>query len=227
MINARPLILSLPLIAVFLLAPSAVSPGNEKAGDQNAVDDPMHWDKYEHEVGNDRFSRAYIDSVMAARNTKDNHGLGNEVSLPYQREKLVFDGGWGVLRAGWGMLVTEPAPSDPSTVNFIGKVFSNSFVSAFYKVRDYVQAHCDASNLYPLFFEQHISEGRYTDQRWTIFDHRNLLQSSVPARFWFPWSDASVLMNLIRPMKLPSPSIPSVPSPPVRTSRSTGQSTRT
>lgn len=116
---------------------------------------------------------AYIDSVMAARNTKDNHGLGNEVSLPYQREKLVFDGGWGVLRAGWGMLVTEPAPSDPSTVNFIGKVFSNSFVSAFYKVRDYVQAHCDASNLYPLFFEQHISEGRYTDQRWTIFDHRN------------------------------------------------------
>jgi hypothetical protein len=46
-------------------------------------------------------------------------------------------------------------------------------VSAFYKVRDFVQSQVDARGLYPLVFEQQILEGRYKTARWTVYDHVN------------------------------------------------------
>jgi hypothetical protein len=144
-----------------------------RADEQPPEDEQWKWDGYESEVGHDRFSAAYRDSLMADRGVGDNRGMGDPVTVPYGRERLVFDGGWGFLRAGWALIIFEKEPGDSATVNVIGKVFTNSFVSTFYKVRDYVHAYCDARSLYPLFFEQHIQEGRYSDERWTIFDHAN------------------------------------------------------
>jgi hypothetical protein len=134
-------------------------------------DEPMRWDRAEAELGDERFSQQYIDSVKDAKEVGDNLGLGKPAKLPFTREKLVFDGGWGFIRAGWAILEASP-DEDSSIMNFSGKVLSNNFVSAFYRVRDYVQAHCDSRSLYPLFFEQHIEEGRYEDERWTLFDHK-------------------------------------------------------
>jgi hypothetical protein len=135
-------------------------------------DDVTRWDKAEADLVVELYGQPYVDSVKLAKGVGENRGLGDPVAVPYRREKLVFDGGWGFLRAGWAILFAE-ADEEGGIYNFIGKVLSNNFVSAFYKVRDYVHAYCDMRSLYPLFFEQHIEEGRYRDHRWTLFDHNN------------------------------------------------------
>ncbi|MBD3391128.1 MAG: DUF3108 domain-containing protein [Chitinivibrionales bacterium] len=142
------------------------------AGPDSDDDDPMRWDRAEAQLVLERYPREYIDSVMAAKGVGDNRGMGDSVSLPFTYEKLVFDGGWGFLRAGWGILIAE-RDDDSAVYHFIGKVLSNNFVSTFYKVRDYIHTVCDANSLYPLLFEQHIQEGRYGDHRWNLYDHQN------------------------------------------------------
>jgi len=143
------------------------------SGHTGGYRDEYRWDKYEDEVGHDRYPASFIDSIKQAKGFGDYRGLGPPVKIPYTREKLVFDGGWGFLRAGWAILIGERDTVDTTMFHQIGKVFSNAFVSTFYKVRDYVHSHTDYATLYPILFEQHIQEGRYTDHRWTLFDHRN------------------------------------------------------
>jgi hypothetical protein len=137
------------------------------------IEDENRWEQHENEVGGNRYSGSFIDSLKTAKGFKDTLFETDAVVIPYKREKLVFDGGWGFLRAGWGILVAERDSIDPSFIHHHGKAISNNFVSTFYPVRDYIHASCRVSNLYTDFFEQHISEGRFTDSRWALFDHGN------------------------------------------------------
>jgi hypothetical protein len=134
-------------------------------------DDDMRWETAESEVKETRYPATFLDSLAKANNAPTQKGLRTYRKWPFQnREKLVFDGGWGFARAGF-LILSAQADDDPSVMALSGKVATNNFASAFYKVRDYVFSYADADGMYPLFFEQHIAEGKYRDHRWTLYDH--------------------------------------------------------
>jgi len=136
------------------------------------ADDEMRWEDAENEVTTTRFPDSFIDSIYVANNIPDQSGLGTPVRLPFKRrEKLVFDGGWGFIRAGFLILESYPDSVREDRFHFTGKVVTNNFVSAFYKVRDYIHSEVDYKSLYPYVFEQRVQEGKYQAQRWTVFDH--------------------------------------------------------
>jgi hypothetical protein len=136
--------------------------------------DEMRWDDAEKEVGHTRIPQAFFDSVSAIHGVGDSRGLRLGNKLPFLvTEKLVFDGGWGFIRAGFAILSAGYSPDDTSRILLSGKVVTNNFVSSFYKVRDFVLSVNDSRGLYPLTFEQHVQEGRYRATRWTLFDQVN------------------------------------------------------
>ncbi len=135
--------------------------------------DDMRWDEAENEVAEVPFKESFIDSIREANDITNYRGLRDSKSLPFSgTEKLVYDAGWGFIRAGFAILTAFPDKVNSRKMNFVGKVVTNNFVSAFYKVRDYVHAHVDAEGLYPYLFEQHMHEGDYEAKRWTIFDQQ-------------------------------------------------------
>ncbi len=137
--------------------------------------DEMRWDRAEKEVGTRNYSKEMKDSIFNVYNIKSYKGLRNlsDHTLPFSKsEKLVYDGGWGFLRAGFGIF-NATIDKDNARININGKAFSNNFVSAFYKIRDYASTIIDLTGLYPYFFEQHIEENRYKKSSWTIYDHKN------------------------------------------------------
>ena len=86
-------------------------------------------------------------------------------------ETLVYKVGWGPFNAGY-VVITTLYDSTRGTVTVGAKALSNNFVSAFYRMRDYVISTLDARGLYPLFFEQHLREGRrYRANEYLLFDH--------------------------------------------------------
>lgn len=145
----------------------------ESRGDRDE-DDEMRWEEAENEVGHLRFPGSFFDSVRTANGIPDNRGLRKYGKLPFTgKEKLVFDGGWGFIRAGYAILEAGNSREDPSILLLSGKVVTNNFVSAFYKVRDFVLSVTDAQGLYPYTFEQDVREGKYRTRRWTVYDHVN------------------------------------------------------
>jgi hypothetical protein len=89
----------------------------------------------------------------------------------FNNETLVFDIGWGPFKAGYVILNAEP-DTLRHTLRIGGKALSNKFVGAFYRMRDYIISTIDAKGLYPLFFEQHLREGkRYKSDGWILYDH--------------------------------------------------------
>jgi hypothetical protein len=147
----------------------------------------MKWTKAEKEVGGTTFSEVFKDSLQNVYNIETFSGLRE---LPENRlglkkgEKLVYDAGWGFLRAGFAILDTKIRDS---TIRIEGKAVTNNFVSTIFKVRDYASVIIDLKGLYPCFFEQHIKETKYKTtlegnktvvkekvyerHNWTIFDH--------------------------------------------------------
>lgn len=137
--------------------------------------DKMRWDRAEKEVGKSFYLKEFKDSISNANNVTNIRDL-RQLSghpLPFlKREKLVYKGGWGFINAGFGIF---DANIDEQTglLKITGKAVTNNFVSAFYKVRDYVQTIIDIKGFYPIFFEQHIRENRYKKNTWIIFDHEH------------------------------------------------------
>jgi hypothetical protein len=86
-------------------------------------------------------------------------------------EILVYDVGWGPFKAGYVVLTAEPDGAT-RTIRLDGKALSRGFVSTFYRMRDNVVSTVDADGLYPLFFEQHLREGKhFKADTWILFDH--------------------------------------------------------
>ncbi len=136
------------------------------AGDQE------DWRVLESQVVERQYRKEYIDSIRDVYNVEDQRGLTRQIqgSFPVKKhEKLVFVLSWGFAKAGYA--IYESTVED-ETIEIEGKAVTNKFVSAFYKVRDYIHGSIDRDNLYPYFFEQHIREKRYRAHRWTMFDHK-------------------------------------------------------
>ncbi|KMQ50666.1 hypothetical protein CHISP_2349 [Chitinispirillum alkaliphilum] len=90
---------------------------------------------------------------------------------PFARgEKLVYEVSWGLFRAGFLVVNTEYQPHS-NMIRVGAKAISNNFISAFYRVRDYIISWIDADGLYPVFFEQHIRERNKQTDGYVIFDH--------------------------------------------------------
>jgi hypothetical protein len=124
----------------------------------------------------------FVDSLPFSSKTIDSIKKSFNVSFPaaplrtgpdrdfFKSETLVYDIGWGPFKAGY-VVLTATADTVSRTIKLGGKGLSNGFVSTFYMMRDYVISTIDAKGLYPLFFEQHLREGkRYRSDGWILFD---------------------------------------------------------
>lgn len=132
----------------------------------------MRWEKAEKMVGTSVFTVEFKDSIRQVFNVTDGRRLRNAANkrLPFKREKLVYNGGWGFIKAGFGIF--DMNFDEKQDLIFVeGKAVTNNFVSAFFKVRDYSQTIIDGQGLYPLFFEQHVRENRYRKDTWIMYHH--------------------------------------------------------
>lgn len=126
------------------------------------------WYELEKEVQFEPWSEKRIDSIRAEYGvTKLEKGRTVECTLP-RRCKSVYKINWGAANAGYA-IIEDKRNDEHFTIS--GKMVTNKFISAFYRVRDYVYTVGDANGLYPHFFEQHIEEKDYRKKRWTLYDH--------------------------------------------------------
>ena len=197
----RPAILSLSLLFLTACLVAVVS-------SDSGEEDDFRWEDAAREVADLPYKQKFFDSLHAAYNVAR---LDKPLRIApendfFRGETLVYDVGWGVFKAGSVILTTEPDTAK-KIIRICGKALSNSFVSTFYRMRDYVISTVDASGLYPLFFEQHLREGKkYKSDGWILYDHvrgkvyvkeRHLKTLDAPA---FVNDYLSVLYN-VRTMK--------------------------
>jgi hypothetical protein len=148
---------------LFFLVPGFVYPGT---GDEDAS-----WRKA---ISDDQYPPLYtddfIDSLFSEKEATIAQNFCSVESKPFcAGETLVYNMGWGLLHAGYALLTTAPDTVNGTTV-IIGKGATNSFFSNFYKIRDHYRTIIDQEGLYPLFFEQHVREGKYRSNRWELYD---------------------------------------------------------
>lgn len=138
---------------------------------KSADNDDINWEQTSKEVDDLPYSSKFIDSVKNVHSfSPDNRSIRKLAVQKKQEETLVYEIGWGPVKAGYIILSTDFNQAD-NTIILGGKALSNNFVSAFYKMRDYLLSTIDADGLYPLFFEQHLREGKkYKADRWMLFD---------------------------------------------------------
>ncbi len=143
--------------------------------DNGDKDDDLRWEKAEKLVGDTAFSQEFKDSISKVFSIGEQKGLRTltDNKLPFlKREKVVYNGGWGFIKAGFAIMEAHINEGN-NEVLIEGKAVSNNFVSAFFTIRDYACAYVDLKGLYPLFFEQHIRENRYQKDDWVLYDHVN------------------------------------------------------
>ena len=136
-------------------------------------DDDDRWERAEKKVTEKYYPDELIDSLRTFYSIGANRGLNsfNDRILPFaKKEKCVYNGGWGFVKAGWGIIEAE---IDKDNGIFIakGKAVTNNFSSAFFNARDFVYTTVDLKGFYPYFFEQYINENRYKKNTWVIYDH--------------------------------------------------------
>ncbi len=148
------------ILAIVLLNLPAASANND-----------IDWKLTSKEVDDLPFSSTFIDSVKNANSFSSGNRSIRKLGIQrIQKETLVYEIGWGPVKAGYIILSTDFNPVD-NVIILGGKALSNNFVSAFYKMRDYLLSTVDADGLYPIFFEQHLREGKkYKADRWMLFD---------------------------------------------------------
>ena len=117
-----------------------------------------------------KYPQKFLDSLALVKKCSPAIALRSMEGKPFVKgEILVYDVGWGVVSAGHAVIETRP-DSAGGLVTIIGKGMTNSFFNTFYTVRDYYITTMDTTGMYPLFFEEHIKEGGYKDNRWLLFD---------------------------------------------------------
>ena len=151
--------------------------GDETEGWRKAESDDQYPELY---------SEDFIDSLFCSKDAFTARKWRTNGTTPVCKgEKLVYTMGWGPLHAGYAILTATPDTVD-STLIIMGKGATNAFFSAFYKVRDCYRTIIDQEGMYPLFFEQHIREGKFRTNRWDLFDqvrHRVYTDKHKPEFF--------------------------------------------
>jgi hypothetical protein len=116
------------------------------------------------------YGQRFEDSLLSAKRFSFAQGLRSISGVPFvQGERFVYDVGWGPLRAGFIILETT-LDSGSGRLVVVARGMTNNFFSAFYKVRDFMRTTMDPQGIYPFFFEQHLREGRFKDNKWEMFD---------------------------------------------------------
>lgn len=137
--------------------------------------DDFSWQEAIRELDTLPFSSQFVDSLkneFCISNQRDLRTLIPRAPV-YTNETLVYQVSWGPIFAG-NLIITTEYDSMNNTIRIGGKAVSSNFVGAFYKMRDYVISTIDANGLYPLFFEQHLREGkRYKSDSWVLYDLQN------------------------------------------------------
>ena len=137
------------------------------------TDNDIKWQDAAKEVDGFPFNSSYIDSVKQANNVITPESPLRVIKKHYScdAETLVYDIAWGPFKAGYVVLTIEPDMKN-GVIKLGGKALSNNFISAFYRMRDYIISTIDAKGLYPLFFEQHLREGkRYKMDGYVLYDN--------------------------------------------------------
>lgn len=137
-------------------------------------EEDIRWQETALELDNLPFTQNFIDSLRKVHEITPHIESMRSLSktIPCAAETLVYEVQWGPFRAGYLVLTVEPVQQN-RTIKLGGKALSSNFISAFYKMRDYVISTVDSEGLYPLFFEQHIREGKkYKADRWILYDHQ-------------------------------------------------------
>ena len=133
----------------------------------------IRWDEAASEVDSFPFSKQFVDSVISRHKVEQPqlHLRSMKQLVTCPAETLVYTVGWGPFNAGYVVLTTR-YNKETGTVTLGGKALSNNFISAFYRMRDYVISTMDEKGLYPLFFEQHLREGKkYKSNEYILFDN--------------------------------------------------------
>lgn len=160
------------LIFTLLLLNFTVASSGGKGSDIEG--DNVNWEEAARFIDTMQFKGSFIDSVKGAFNVvfpvSPLRTVGEQSFA--RGEILVYDISWGPFKAGYVILTAEPDDAT-RTIRLNGKALSRGFVSTFYRMRDNVVSTVDAEGLYPLFFEQHLREGKhFKADTWILFDHR-------------------------------------------------------
>jgi hypothetical protein len=159
-------------VATMLLWFRWVADGQQPPAVTDTAAGVLHWREPAAEVDSLAFSQRFIDSVRAVHHVPvPSAPLRTLADNPFfAPETLVYSVGWGPFNAGHVVISTLYDPVG-RVVRISGKALSNSVVGAFYRMRDHVISTVDAQGLYPLFFEQHLREGkRYRADEYFLFD---------------------------------------------------------
>jgi Protein of unknown function (DUF3108) len=161
------------LRCVLLLFLAAETPGDDDttATAQPARAPEAEWNRLDRENPcPPPYPARFVDSLLERKQFSFAGGLRTVDSVPFVKgEKFVYDVGWGPLRAGFVVLETSLDPESGRLV-VTGRGLTNGFFSAFYTVRDLIRTSIDPKGMYPFFFEEHLREGRFRDDRWSLFD---------------------------------------------------------
>lgn len=87
-------------------------------------------------------------------------------------ESLTYSIGWEKITAGTGTMVVGQPVDTFGRVCFpiVSTVRSTPFVSTFFRVDDRVETIMDVRELFPLYFEKRLHEGKYRSTRKVRFD---------------------------------------------------------
>lgn len=152
----------LAVLGTLAAAEGRLEPGGEE-----------RWEESRAEIARLTFPEAFRDSLMSALVGPPKAGLRRVAPAAFRRgERLVYSVGWGPVHAGYGVLTVTP-DTVRGTLLIAVEGITNAFFSAVYRVRDLLYGVVDAEGLYPYFFEEHLREGKYRDDRWLVFDHVN------------------------------------------------------
>jgi hypothetical protein len=166
--NGHALVFIAALCLAILTFPAFVAAGKNK---DNAEE--FRWEDAVADVASLPYPPRFIDSVKKAHSVTwpavSQRTLMKKGT--FCGETLVYDIGWGPFKAGFVVLTVEPDP-EYHAIRIGAKALSNSFVDRFYRMRDFIISTVDETGLYPLFFEQHLREGKkFRSNGWILYDH--------------------------------------------------------
>ena len=138
-----------------------------------ADEEDFNWTEAAQFVDSFPFKQKFLDSLAAFHQvTVPSPALRSIPPQSFSKgELLAYDIGWSFIKGGYVILTATPDASR-RTIRLGAKALSRGFVSTFYRMRDYVISTVDAEGFYPLFFEEHLREGKhYKSNKWMLYDH--------------------------------------------------------
>jgi hypothetical protein len=154
------------LFIILSIASAALAAAND--------DEDFKWQEASRELDAYPFTQAFADSARKAHAGAPalQSGLrAVESKRLVSGETLVFEVGWTVFKAGY-LILSATHLRSRGLMRLSAKALTGNKVSAIYKVRNHEISWVDADGLYPVFFEQHVREGKkYKADNYIVYDN--------------------------------------------------------